>query len=285
MGHIVPCIMRERSIVVKKSALTNLADQMTALLPALRRYARSLTGTQASGDAIAIATFEAVLADRSIISNAPSVEIGLFGECHRVWTAKGAQAGLLEDPLFARAQVHLNKLTPLSREALLLHAVEDFSAQDIAQILGLDRADAAEELLQTGLAELKAATAGRILVIEDEAMIAIDLRDILEGMGHTVTGAATTHQEAVEMAADDRPDLILADIKLADGSLGTDAVTEILQGAAGIPVIFITAYPELLLTGERPEPVFLIPKPYQSIKIVSAVSQAMFFADAGEIIL
>src|SRR5690606_2764913 len=118
----------------------------------------------------------------------------------------------------------------------------------------------------------------RVLVIEDEAIIAMDLSAIVEEMGHTVTGIARTRSEAVKLAAQDRPDLILADIQLADNSSGIDAVNDILAHFEELPVIFITAFPERLLTGERPEPAFLINKPYAEEQVRSAVSQAMFFA-------
>jgi CheY-like chemotaxis protein len=115
-------------------------------------------------------------------------------------------------------------------------------------------------------------------VIEDEAIIAMDIAAIVEGMGHRVTATARTHREAVRMASAEKPDLILADIQLADNSSGIDAVNEILAQFGDIPVIFITAFPERLLTGERPEPAFLINKPYTEEQVRSAVSQAMFFS-------
>jgi CheY-like chemotaxis protein len=116
------------------------------------------------------------------------------------------------------------------------------------------------------------------MVIEDEAIIAMDIADIVRGVGHAVTGTARTRDEAVALALRDQPDLILADIQLADNSSGIDAVNDILGRFPGIPVIFITAYPERLLTGERPEPAFLITKPFSEDQVRSAVSQAMFFA-------
>mgnify|MGYP002650438972 CR=1 FL=1 len=76
---------------------------------------------------------------------------------------------------------------------------------------------------------------------------------------------------------EDRPGLVLADIQLADDSSGIDAVKDILAEFQ-VPVIFITAFPERLLTGDRPEPAFLISKPYSEEQVRSAVSQAMFFA-------
>jgi DNA-binding LytR/AlgR family response regulator len=71
--------------------------------------------------------------------------------------------------------------------------------------------------------------------------------------------------------------MILADIQLADKSSGIDAVNEILAELGDRPVVFITAFPERLLTGERPEPAFLITKPYSEDQVRSAVAQAMFF--------
>ena len=111
----------------------------------------------------------------------------------------------------------------------------------------------------------------------------MDITAIVEGMGHQVTGNARTHTEAVAMAAADRPDLILADIQLADNSSGVEAVNEILAQFGDIPVIFITAFPERLLTGDRPEPAFLINKPYTEEQVRSAVSQAMFFSSTDSL--
>ena len=96
--------------------------------------------------------------------------------------------------------------------------------------------------------------------------------------GHRITGIARTRSEAVKLGSADKPDLILADIHLADSSSGIDAVNDLLAQFGDMPVIFITAYPERLLTGERPEPAFLITKPYTEDQIRAAVGQAMFFS-------
>jgi len=115
-----------------------------------------------------------------------------------------------------------------------------------------------------------------VLVIEDEPMIAMDLEGILEGLGHRVMGVARTHAEALKATSQEQPGLVLADIQLADGSSGLDAVNDMLRSFQ-VPVIFITAYPDRLLTGERPEPAFLITKPYQPDTVKAIVSQALFF--------
>ena len=69
---------------------------------------------------------------------------------------------------------------------------------------------------------------------------------------------------------------MLADIQLADDCSGIDAVKDILA-QFDVPVIFITAFPERLLTGERPEPTFLITKPFQPATVKAAIGQALFF--------
>ena len=104
----------------------------------------------------------------------------------------------------------------------------------------------------------------------------MDLENLVESLGHHVIGIARTRTEAAALVRNKRPGLILADIQLADGSSGLDAVNDLL-GTFEVPVIFVTAYPERFLTGERPEPAFLVSKPYQPSTISALVSQALFF--------
>jgi CheY-like chemotaxis protein len=182
-----------------------------------------------------------------------------------------------EKGIAAKAQRHLSRLTENTREALLLRTIEEFSTTEIAQIMGIDD-DEVRHLLQVAYREMEASLTGRVLVIEDEAIIALDIQSIVSDMGHKITGVAATRDAALQVFARERPDLILSDIQLADGSSGIDAVNDILKAAGDIPVIFITAFPELLLTGERPEPAFVITKPSIEEQVRSAVSQAMFFA-------
>ena len=115
-----------------------------------------------------------------------------------------------------------------------------------------------------------------VLIIEDETFIAMDLESLVKNLGHNVVGVARTHADAVALAKNKKPGLILADIQLADGSSGLDAVNELLR-TFEVPVVFITAYPERFLTGERPEPAFLIAKPFQPANVSAVISQALFF--------
>lgn len=249
------------------------------LLPYLRRYARALTGSQQTGDRYAATTLEAFLTDRSIFETASSHKVALFSAFHSIWSSLGAPVQDCETGLGAQAQMHLSRLTENTREALLLNTIEDFSIAEVAEIMEIDEAEATE-LLRIAEQEIEKSVSGKILVIEDEAIIALHIKKIVTELGHEVTGVARKHKEAVKLAAGQRPDLILSDIQLADGSSGVEAVNEILADAGDIPVIFITAFPERLLTGERPEPAFLISKPYTEDQVRSAVSQAMFFSSS-----
>ena len=255
---------------------TSVSDALGQCLPYLRRYARALTGSQSSGDAFAAAALEAILTDRSVLDGV-DVRTGVFRVLYGIWASAGAPVEEGESGLRAKAQKHLAKLTNHSREALLLHTIEGFSFEEVGQIIGVDKEEASE-LVQIARREMADNVAGSVMIIEDEAIIAMDIESIVADMGHRVTGIARTRDEAVKLGKSDVPDLILADIQLADNSSGIDAVND-LMGELGIrPVIFITAFPERLLTGNKPEPAFLISKPYTVDQVISAVSQAMFFS-------
>ena len=256
----------------------DLSTVIGSHLPYLRRYARALTGSQGTGDTFAAATLEAILIDPAALDRGTSPKVGLFRAFHLVWSSAGAPLGEPDDRFSTIAQQHMAGLTPNSREALLLNTVEGFTPGEVASIMGIGR-DEALGLIDTALDEMKAAVSGEVMIIEDEAIIAMDISAIVTEMGHSIVGIARTRTEAVSLAGRRRPDLILADIQLADNSSGVDAVNDILAELGDdLPVIFITAFPERLLTGERPEPAFLITKPYSEDQVRSAVSQAMFFA-------
>ena len=101
----------------------------------------------------------------------------------------------------------------------MLTALEGFSRSEAAHILGVSEGDQAE-LERAAIAEIEAELSTRVLVIEDEPIIAADLESLVEELGHKVTGNATTYTEAMEMVKSDPPGLVLCDIQLADGSSG-----------------------------------------------------------------
>ncbi|MCH2078592.1 MAG: response regulator [Rhodobacteraceae bacterium] len=243
----------------------------------LRRYARALSGSQERGDSYAAATIEALVEAPELFDQSLDPKTALFAVFHGIWTKEGGKIEGDETGLKAKAQGHLERLTDGTREALLLSTIEDFSVAEVAHVLSLSEKEA-QELIDVAYKEMGEAVSGSILIIEDEAIIALDLEAIISDMGHRATGVARTETGAIDLFARDRPDLILSDIRLADGSSGVDAVRSILKDAGQVPVIFVSAYPEQLLTGMGPEPAFLIAKPYTEAQIRSAISQAMFFS-------
>lgn len=169
----------------------------------------------------------------------------------------------------------LAAITDQKRQALLLTTVEEFTPQQAAQILGIGASDV-EALVSDAVAQIDAEQKTRVLIIEDEPMILMQLEDLAMSLDHEVCGTARTHAEAVAAVQAEKPGLVLADIQLADGSSGLEAVKDILA-ISNVPVIFITAYPERLLTGDRLEPAYLVTKPFREQTVKAAISQALFF--------
>jgi CheY-like chemotaxis protein len=234
-------------------------------LPYLRRYARALTGSQTLGDAAVRETLEALLLSPDVFDADKPPRLELYRVFHRLWRGMSSLGG--DGGLVASLSVH-------TRQSLLLTAVEGFSLPETAAILGSDVSDVSAEIAAARKAIADSLQAN-VMIIEDEAIIALHIQSIVEDLGHAVTGIARTRTEAVALAGRTVPELVLADISLADGSSGIDAVKDIL-GVMDVPVIFITAFPERLLTGERPEPTYLITKPFEPETVTATIGQALF---------
>lgn len=262
---------------IHMSLLVRLAPH----LPYVRRYARALTGDQTSGDAYVRVALETLAAGERQLPPEMTPRVALYHVFHAIWTSTGAQleeTGGVEGRDDATRR--LMRIAPRSRQAFLLTALEGFTPTEAGQILDADPTEV-ERLIADAQADIDAELATDVLIIEDEAIISADIESLVRELGHTVAATATTHNEAVDAVAHRRPGLVLADIQLADGSSGIDAVKDILK-QFDVPVIFITAFPERLLTGERPEPTFLITKPFQPETVKAAISQALFFHPARQ---
>ena len=257
----------------------SLGQDLAPHLPFLRRYGRALTGSQVHGDNFVRATLETIVAQPDEFPRNVDPRLGLYRTFHAIWSSANIDEG--EEPTMAIdgaegiAHARLARVTPLSRQALLLTSLEGFSNEDTGYLIDASPDDV-ESLVSEALAEIERQTHADVLIIEDEPIIAMDIESIVRDLGHNVTGVAVTRDEAIAQARKSPPGLVLADIQLADDSSGIDAVKDILAEFA-VPVIFITAFPERLLTGTRPEPTFLITKPFQRATVKAAISQALFF--------
>jgi DNA-directed RNA polymerase specialized sigma24 family protein len=257
----------------------SISHEIAPHLPYLRRFARTLCGRQESGDAYVVALLESLIADPSLFPRDMDARAALYRVFLEIWGSLdinlAPQPSRAGEPDIAASR-HLEALTPRPRQAFLLTAVEGFTPEETARIMDTDRAGVSRLLDEAGrqIAEL---VASDVLIIEDEPLVAMDLETIVTSLGHRISAVARTRREAVAAVKQNRPGLVLADIQLADGSSGLDAVNEILASVDDVPVAFVTAYPERLLTGERPEPAFLITKPFSPDTVKAIVSQALFF--------
>lgn len=254
-----------------------LSQQIASDLPFLRRYARALSGSQERGDAMVRETLKAALGDETLKEALLEGRIALYRAFHKVIgdSDHSTSVGDIPNAKEANAMGKLEAITDQKRQALLLTTVEEFTAPQAAQILGLE-AHEVETLTRDAINQIETEQKTRALIIEDEPMILMQLEDLVVSLGHDVCGTATTHAEATTAAEKSNPGLVLADIQLADGSSGMEAVEEILENSQ-VPVVFITAYPERLLTGDKLEPTYLVTKPFREETVKAAISQALFF--------
>lgn len=254
--------------------MTALSERVAKHLPFLRRYARALLGDQSAGDRAVRGCLTRLVANPSILVEM-ELRVAVYQALHAEIDEGGEGSAEARGGLAAPADERLIALPSQARRMVLLTAMEGFTLEEAAHSLCVP-ADQAARLLEEGRAEIDRQLAADVLIIEDEPIIALDIQGLAEEMGHRVIGVAATRTEAVALAKSTNPGLVLADIQLADGSSGVDAVNDILR-TLETPVIFITAYPERLLTGEKPEPAFLITKPFARDAVKVTINQALFF--------
>ncbi|ULO22568.1 response regulator [Methylocystis sp. SB2] len=258
------------------------SKEISAHIPYLRRFARALVGDREGGDAYVLATLETVVAEPTRITDSDDLRIAVYRLFLDVWAASPINAHTDRSGALAESgRRNLDAISLKPRIAFLLQALEGFDLDQIGQTLNVSEVEAGA-LIKEANGEIADQIATDVLIIEDEPLIAHDLKSIVEELGHRVVGMPRTHAEALAAIQESNPGLILADIQLADGSSGLDAVNEILVSLS-IPVIFVTAYPERFLTGEPPEPAFLIAKPFNVESLKAVISQALFLNDAPDV--
>jgi DNA-directed RNA polymerase specialized sigma24 family protein len=269
-------------IATRRDGSMSTAESISADLPYLRRFARSVTGSQKSGDACVVATLEAILADPGLFDTSLPPRTALYkafvGTLSPA-TLHTAEADAAHGGALQAARRNLQALAQKARQAFLLVAVEEFEPRDAARIMDVSEAEV-HVLIEEAGRDIARQVATEVVIIEDEPLIALDLVQLVSDLGHRVVRVARTAGEAIEATRRLQPGLVLADIHLADGSSGLDAVNEILR-TVSLPVVFVTAFPQQLLTGTRPEPTFLITKPFQPQNVKAVISQALFFDIRG----
>src|SRR5579872_53741 len=168
-------------------------------LPYLRRYARALSGSQASGDAYVAATLEALVQDPKVLDTDVSTRIALYRLFTKIWNSIGINGKPAAAAASQPVERHLAQIPPKPRQAFLLVALEGLSEDDAAKVLDID-APTLRDLVEESGRELAAEIATDVLIIEDETFIALDLEGLVESLGHKVLGVARTHSAAVTLA-------------------------------------------------------------------------------------
>jgi CheY-like chemotaxis protein len=257
--------------VADGQATNKVSEAISKALPFLRRYARAVTGSQKRGDEWVRLCAEVAVQQPDLIAQTEDTKLGVFALFHRLQQPFGSldEAGA-DNSVSGRLKESLTDMAPLQRQVLLLTVLEGFTVEDAARILGIEP----ERSLEAARRELQRVAAVRVLVIEDEAVIALDVADIVRNAGHQVVGIAATEKTAVELAKQHSPHLVLADIQLRGSDSGIAAVNQIMRSMS-VPVIFVTGYPERLLTGKQVEPAFVISKPFDPDLLRAAIAQAL----------
>jgi CheY-like chemotaxis protein len=281
-GSATGTLPREVNLTVKANRngglLMSMSQAISSHIPYLRRFSRALTGSQSGGDAYVFATLEAIVADPPIFSSEMNVRAALYRAFLKVWGSMPVNGYVDPGAVSAEeigARRNLEAITLRPRIAFLLRALEEFDTTAVAETLDCSIEEAAS-LIDAAAKEIANQIRTDVLIIEDELLIALDLENLVEDLGHRVINVARTHREAIKIARRDQPGLILTDIQLADGSSGLEAANQIV-GDFAAPVIVVTAYPTRYLTGSGPEPAFLITKPFGADSLKATISQALFF--------
>lgn len=247
--------------------------ELEPLLTRLRRHARAMAGNQSSGDAYVSALLDILRADATILTRVSCPRVALFKLYNLLsLPALNSDAILEQANLWQAAEPDM--LSQRIRQALLLISVERFSTAEVAEIIGIttDEVSALIDAAGDSLARLGGAN---VMIIESEPLIAMNIGQIVEELGLRVNSMPPTNTKAMLILRRDRPDLIIAD---GGAHIG---LAENIYAHVKPPVVFISAYPEMLLTGSCPEPVFIARKPFEQAEMKALIFQALFFAQRG----
>lgn len=246
-------------------------------VPHLRRHARLLSGSKDVGDEYVRIALELIVAEPDRLQG-DDVRVLLFRAFHAVWSALNESGRRSVDAITIEERLDqgLAALAPIERRVLLLAVVEQMTLEQVALVLDLD-VDTVRRHLAEARASLRNEVELAVLIIEDEPMIAIELSQIVREMGLSVSGTAARQDDALlaaESAGQKQLGLVLADIQLQDNGNGIGAAQQILERFK-VPIVFVTGFPERLLTGSGLEPAFVVAKPFDAEGLKVTIAHAL----------
>jgi CheY-like chemotaxis protein len=231
------------------------------------------------GDEYVRICLELIVAEPARLEADGNLRVALFKAFYAAWSAfNKIERDGAEDPvsIAERLEQGLAALPAVERLVLLLVVVEDLALEDVAWILDLSP-DATRAHLASARANLRQEVELPVLIIEDEPLIAMELAQIVREMGLAVASIVARQEDAVTAAGSGETTelgLVLADIQLQDGGDGISAAQAILE-RYDVPIVFVTGFPERLLTGNGLEPAFVVAKPFEAESLKVTIAHAL----------
>ncbi len=160
------------------------------------------------------------------------------------------------------------------RRVYLLVALEDLPLLDVAQIMHITPTEAMQRL---GAARdgVRNTLTQRVLVVEDNPALALEIGSLVIDMGHVLCGTATNEREALELAEAEKPTLALLDVRLADGGNGVEVARALRQQKA-LRTILVTAFDDDLEALDARHLGQVVRKPFTPEAVKAAISRAVF---------
>jgi CheY-like chemotaxis protein/DNA-directed RNA polymerase specialized sigma24 family protein len=247
---------------------------IAAKLPYLRRYARALTGSQATGDEYVRTCLEVIARDRHQIGETVDLQTELFRLFHKVYASTDPKLSHARPAGGEPALRTVMALPPIERQVLLLSALERYSFGDVAYILDVPE-DTVRDLFNRAQESMMSLAAARVLIIEDEPEVQAVLADMLREAGYDVV-VAKDGTEGLERVEHEAMDIVLSDISMP-GLSGWDVAARLRARFPTVPLGFVTGWgdqldPERLA---RMGVSFVIAKPFQTLDVLRHVAQAL----------
>jgi CheY-like chemotaxis protein len=169
-------------------------------------------------------------------------------------------------------------LAPARAHALLLRRLEGLEADEVGAVMGLAPSEV-DRLVSEALAALRVRLPAKVLIIEDDSVVAEHIAAVPTGVGHAVTAIAASVDEALASARWRRPDVVFADVELGGDAGGIDAVAAIRE-AGPVRTVYVTGYPERVRArGEDAAAACLVTKPFDEARLRAAMAAALRAAE------
>lgn len=234
-------------------------DALAGHVRRLRRFAAALDGDEARADRrVSEALREALRRPERLKHR--SLKLDLFVLFFETWKRRGDRSFRL--------------LSATRQQTAVMALLEEFSPAEAGFVLDLDMADVLTCAQGAGVEAFLAPERASVLVLEDEALTALYVADLIESMGHRVCGVAAAAPKAVVLARARRPQLILADVRLGRREDGIGAVRRIRSDLA-VPAVFVTGYPEDVIRGDVRRSSFVVEKPIEEARLRLAIDLSL----------